>query len=102
MKVLGIETSCDESAAAIVENGRKIISSVVATQFDFHTPYSGVVPEIASRAHVLLLNRAIDLVLKKASGSRKISPRHLKRYVDAIAVTVGPGLMGALLVGKMT
>jgi len=92
VNILGIETSCDETAAAIVKNGRQILSSVVSTQIPLHQPYFGVVPELASRTHVLTINRVIDETLKKAG---KIS-------IDAIGVTVGPGLAGALLVGKMT
>lgn len=90
MKILGIETSCDETAAAVVEDGRRILSSVVSTQIKIHKPYSGVVPELASRSHVVALNR----VIQEASKNPKA--------VDAIAVTVGPGLVGSLLVGKMT
>ncbi len=95
MNLLGIETSCDESAAAVVKNGTTILSSVVASQIEIHQPYLGVVPEIASRAHVLSINQVIDKALRKARMS------DLKK-IDAIGVTVGPGLVGALLVGKMT
>jgi len=91
MKILGIETSCDETAAAVVEDGRRILSSVVATPIKDHQPYAGVVPELASRAHVLKVNSVVSKAIEK-SHSRP----------DAIAVTVGPGLAGALLVGRMT
>lgn len=94
MILLGVETSCDETAAAVVKNGRQILSSEIGTQFDLHRPYSGVVPELASRAHVQLINPVISRALKKA----RIKPEQL----DGIAVTVGPGLVGCLLVGKMT
>ncbi len=92
MHILGIETSCDETAAAVVKDGRTVLSSTVASQIKFHSPYSGVVPELASRAHVVSVNAVIEEALKKAKVKR----------VDAIAVTIGPGLVGSLLVGKMT
>lgn len=85
MNILGIETSCDETAAAIVKDGREVVSSVVHTQIPLHQPYGGVVPEIASRAHV----EKIDHVIKAA----------LVEKVDAVAVTYGPGLSPALIVG---
>lgn len=93
MNVLGIESSCDETAAAVVQDGRKILSSVVSSQVQLHKPYFGVVPELASRAHVLVINDVID---------RALGGQESTRSVDAVAVTVGPGLAGALLVGKMT
>ena len=85
MDILGIETSCDETAAAIVRDGREVVSNVVYTQIPLHRPYGGVVPEIASRAHV----EKIGGVVKEA----------MTRPVDAVAVTYGPGLSPALLVG---
>jgi N6-L-threonylcarbamoyladenine synthase len=90
--VLGIETSCDETAAAVVRDGTEIVSSIVSSQVDLHAEYGGVVPEIAGRAHIELLTPVIDAAL---SGHRVpgASP------VDAVAVTVGPGLIGSLLVG---
>jgi len=91
MRVLGIETSCDETAAAIVEDGRNILSSVVASQSDLHAPYGGVVPEIASRAHVDLINDVIGQALVEAGVTHD--------EVDAVAAVHGPGLAGALLVG---
>ncbi len=91
MIILGIETSCDETAASIVENGRKILSSVVASQIDIHHKYGGVVPELASRKHV----EAIVPVVKQAFETAKTEPEN----IDGIAVTRGPGLVGALLVG---
>ena len=93
-KVLGIETSCDESAAAVVEGGRRLLSNVVASQTQFHQKYGGVVPEIASRKHVEALPYVIEEALQEADLS---GPE-----VDAIAVTVGPGLEGSLLVGLTT
>jgi N6-L-threonylcarbamoyladenine synthase len=89
--VLGIETSCDETAAAIVGNGSDVLSSVVSSQIDLHARFGGVVPEIASRAHVNLLTPVVAEVLVEAGIDG--------RDVDAVAATVGPGLVGSLLVG---
>jgi N6-L-threonylcarbamoyladenine synthase len=97
MKILAIETSCDETAAAVVENGTRVLSSVVSTQIPFHRPYSGVVPELASRAHVVTVNRVVAEALRKA----KLSLAKGRRRPDALAVTVGPGLVGSLIVGRM-
>lgn len=92
--VLGIETSCDETAAAVVMGGNDVLSSVVATQLDIHARFGGVVPEIASRAHV----EAITPVIARAIDESGVSMER----IDAIAATVGPGLIGALLVGVST
>jgi len=89
MVILGIESSCDETAAAVVEDGSKILSSVVASQMSTHAKYGGVVPELASREHL----RAIVPVVRLALGGRTLDE------LDAIAVTEGPGLVGSLLVG---
>jgi N6-L-threonylcarbamoyladenine synthase len=94
--VLGIETSCDETAAALVRDGLSVLSSAVSTQIEIHQPYDGVVPELASRAHVETVNAVIDKALRDANLSTDL------KNVDAIGVTVGPGLAGALLVGRMT
>ena len=91
MIVLGIESSCDETAAAILQDGKHIKSSVIASQFDEHTIFGGVVPELASRSHT----RAIFPVVKEALDEAKLSLKD----VDGIAVTQGPGLIGSLLVG---
>src|SRR5450755_2052382 len=91
VSVLGIETSCDETAAAVVRDGRDMISSAVATQYERHAPYGGVVPEIASRAHVELVNSVIERALIEAGMDLS--------EVDAVAACHGPGLAGALLVG---
>lgn len=89
--ILGIETSCDETAASVVADGRTVLSNVISSQVDLHAEYGGVVPEIASRRHVELILPVIDSALKEA---------HIELAdVDAIAVTYGPGLVGALLVG---
>jgi len=89
--ILGIESSCDETAAAVVRSGEQLISNVVASQIATHQPYGGVVPELASREHL----RAIVPVVRQALADAK----HTYESVDAIAVTQGPGLAGALLVG---
>jgi len=91
VRILGIESSCDETAAAVVEDGRRVLSSMVASQLDTHGKYGGVVPELASREHL----RAIVPVVRSALEQARADLRHL----DAIAVTYGPGLVGSLLVG---
>jgi N6-L-threonylcarbamoyladenine synthase len=91
-RILGIETSCDETAAAVVEDGRRVRSSVVASQIDLHARYGGVVPELASRAHVELITAVIEEALIEA-GVLNLSE------LDAVAACHGPGLAGALLVG---
>ena len=89
--ILGIETSCDETAASVVKNGREVLSNVIDSQIDIHTLYGGVVPEIASRKHTEKINIVIKEALKQAGVTLD--------DLDAIAVTYGPGLVGALLVG---
>ncbi len=89
--ILGIETSCDETAAAVVVNGREVKSNVISSQIALHTLYGGVVPEIASRKHVEKINQVIETALQEAQVTLE--------DLDAIAVTYGPGLVGALLVG---
>jgi N6-L-threonylcarbamoyladenine synthase len=91
VRILALESSCDETAAAVVENGRRILSNVIFSQVDVHALYGGVVPEIASRAHVDACDRVIDRALADAGLTLK--------DVDALAVTYGPGLVGALLTG---
>ncbi len=91
MLTLGIESSCDETAAAVLENGRRILSNVVASQVDVHKKYGGVVPELASRQHL----ENISPVVKAALAEAGVQPRDLK----GVAVTQGPGLVGSLLVG---
>jgi len=91
MVVLGIESSCDETAAAVLSDGRRILSSVVASQDDVHAPYGGVVPELASRRHIEVIVPVIERALDQA---------HVRLAdLDGIAVTHGPGLVGSLLVG---
>ena len=91
MRVLGIETSCDETAVAVVEDGRTVLSNLISSQTDLHARFGGVVPELASRAHVEALNPLMQEALEQAGlGFRDL---------DAVAVTIGPGLVGALLVG---
>jgi N6-L-threonylcarbamoyladenine synthase len=89
MKILGIETSCDETAAAIVEDGSRIISNVVASQIDIHARYGGVVPEVAARQHLLTIIPVISQAMTEVSW----------QDINGIAVTFGPGLAGSLLVG---
>ncbi|MBD5445684.1 MAG: tRNA (adenosine(37)-N6)-threonylcarbamoyltransferase complex transferase subunit TsaD [Lachnospiraceae bacterium] len=89
--ILAVETSCDETAAAVVKNGREVCSNIISSQIALHTIYGGVVPEIASRKHIEKINQVIDEALKSAGVTLK--------DITAIAVTYGPGLVGALLVG---
>jgi len=89
--ILGIETSCDETAASVVKNGREVLSNVIYTQIALHTRFGGVVPEIASRKHIEKINQVIEAALSEAGTALK--------DLSAIAVTYGPGLVGALLVG---
>ena len=89
--VLGIESSCDETACAVVKNGREMLSSVISSQIDIHRLYGGVVPEVASRNHTLAINEVVDNALKQAGKTIE--------EIDVIAVTYGAGLIGALLVG---
>lgn len=89
--VLAIESSCDETAAAVMKNGREVCSNVIYSQIDLHKLYGGVVPEIASRKHIEKINYVIEEALENANKSLE--------EIDAIAVTYGPGLVGALLVG---
>ncbi len=91
IKILAIESSCDETAAAVVEDGRTVRSNIIYSQIALHTEYGGVVPEIASRKHIEKINRVIRTALNKAKTSLD--------EIDAIGVTYGPGLVGALLVG---
>src|SRR4051812_4893436 len=90
MNILGIETSCDETAAAVVRNGRSLLSTAVASQMAVHRPFRGVVPELASRAHVERINEVICQAMRPDVK------------IHGIAVTSGPGLVGSLLVGMVT
>ncbi len=94
IRLLAVESSCDETAAAVVLNGREVLSNVIASQIDLHKLYGGVVPEIASRKHIENINQVIEQALKEAELTI--------RDVDGICVTYGPGLVGALLVGVGT
>lgn len=91
INVLGIESSCDETSISVVKNGREILSNVIATQIEIHNQFGGVVPEVASRNHILM----IDKVFKKALETANVNASQ----IDAVAVTYGAGLVGALLVG---
>ena len=93
MKILGIESSCDETAASVVEDGHRLLSNVVHTQIDIHAQYGGVVPEVAARSHIEVINPVVEKALTDA---------HLTwDDIDAIAVTYAPGLIGSLLVGTL-
>src|SRR5262249_22147261 len=91
MLVLGIESSCDETAAAVIEDGRVIKSNIIASQIKTHAPYGGVVPELASREHLNTISHVVSSALSEAQTSLN--------KIDGIAVTKGPGLIGSLLVG---
>lgn len=93
MKILGIESSCDETAAAIVEDGKKLLSNVVVSQIDIHKEYGGVIPEIAARSHIEAINPVINKALAEANLTID--------DIDAIAVTYAPGLIGSLLIGAL-
>ena len=91
VKILAIESSCDETAASVVKNGREVLSNIISSQIALHTLYGGVVPELASRKHIEKINQVIEQALKEADVTLD--------EIDAIGVTYGPGLVGALLVG---
>ena len=91
MNILGVETSCDETSAAVVRDGREILSNVVSSQIALHRPYGGVVPELASRNHLQLIDSVIQEALREASVSIE--------EIDAVAATYGPGLASSLLIG---
>src|SRR5512133_1140455 len=93
-RILGIESSCDETAAAVIESGRSLLSSVVATQIELHAKYGGVFPEVASRQHIRTIYAVVEQALQQAHMSLA--------DLDAIAVTRGPGLAGSLVVGMNT
>lgn len=93
MKILGIESSCDETAAAVVEDGQTVLSNVVNSQIDLHAEYGGVIPEIAARSHIEVVNPVINQALREAGLSWQ--------EIDAIAVTNAPGLVGSLLIGNL-
>ncbi len=93
MRILGIESSCDETAAAVVEDGRRLLSNVVNTQIDIHAEYGGVVPEVAARSHLEVVNPVINKALTDANCTWD--------DIDAIAVTYAPGLIGSLLIGTL-
>ncbi|HYE09798.1 MAG TPA: tRNA (adenosine(37)-N6)-threonylcarbamoyltransferase complex transferase subunit TsaD, partial [Patescibacteria group bacterium] len=92
--ILAIETSCDETSAAVVKNGRHILSNVISTQIDIHKKFGGVVPEVASRKHLENVNIIVQEAMQQAGMKLE--------EIDAVAVTSGPGLVGALLIGLTT
>lgn len=91
IKILAIESSCDETSAAVVVNGREVLSNIIASQIDIHKKFGGVVPEVASRKHIEVINAVVEEALEEANLTAQ--------DIDAVAVTYGPGLVGALLVG---
>jgi N6-L-threonylcarbamoyladenine synthase len=94
IKILAIETSCDETSAAVVRNGREVLSNIISSQIDIHKKFGGVVPEVASRKHLENISPVIDEALQSAGVTLK--------DIDAVAATYGPGLVGALLIGLST
>jgi hypothetical protein len=90
IKILAIETSCDETSAAVVVNGREVLSNIIASQIDIHTKFGGVVPEVASRKHIEVISVVVQEALDKANITLN--------DIDAVGVTYGPGLVGALTV----
>ncbi|MCH3966012.1 MAG: tRNA (adenosine(37)-N6)-threonylcarbamoyltransferase complex transferase subunit TsaD [Clostridium sp.] len=91
MRILAIESSCDETSAAVVLNGREVLSNIISSQIDIHTKFGGVVPEVASRKHIEVISLVVDRAIKESGMDLK--------DIDAVGVTYGPGLVGALLVG---
>lgn len=91
IRILGIESSCDETAAAVVVNGREVLSNIISSQIDIHTLYGGVVPEIASRKHIERVSQVVEQALETAHVTLD--------DIDAVGVTYGPGLIGPLLAG---
>jgi N6-L-threonylcarbamoyladenine synthase len=91
MKILAIETSCDETAASVVVDGKTVLSNVILSQMDIHAAFGGVVPEVASRHHVVSIHQVMEEALTKANVTAS--------DIDVVAVTKGPGLVGALMVG---
>ncbi|MDD3840819.1 MAG: tRNA (adenosine(37)-N6)-threonylcarbamoyltransferase complex transferase subunit TsaD, partial [Clostridia bacterium] len=91
IKILAIESSCDETSAAVVQDGRQVLSNIISSQIDLHKKFGGVVPEIASRKHIEMIN----LVIQQALDEAKVTFDD----IGTVAVTYGPGLVGALLVG---
>jgi len=94
MRILGIESSCDETAASVVEDGRRLLSNVIQSQIDIHTVYGGVVPEVAARSHVEVAVPVIEAALEQSNSTWN--------DIDAIAVTYAPGLIGSLMIGSLT
>ena len=98
MNILGIETSCDETAAAVVKDGREVLTNVVYTQIPLHQPYGGVVPEIASRAHIEKISEVVGEAIRQFESNNQ-TIKQSNNGIDAVAVTYGPGLSPALIVG---
>ena len=98
MKILAIETSCDDTSSSVVENGNKVLSNIISSQISVHAKYNGVVPELASREHI----KNVNIVVEQALQQAKISFENFDKNIDYITCTYGPGLAGSLLVGVMT
>ena len=98
MRILAIETSCDDTSSSVVENGNKVLSNIISSQISVHAKYNGVVPELASREHIKNVNIVVEQALKQAN----ISFEKFDKKIDYITCTYGPGLAGSLLVGVMT
>lgn len=102
MNILGIESSCDETAAAVVQDGTNILSSVISTSHDLHSKYGGILPELASREQLTFMLPVIQQALEVAFPQEKNLFKTIEQHIDAIAVTIGPGLIGSLLMGVET
>src|SRR3989338_8207118 len=102
MKILAIETSCDETSAAVVENGTKIKSLFISSSSDLHKKTGGIIPENAAREQIKYIIPVLENALKKACQDDKRDPKSSLSEIDSLAVTVGPGLIGSLLVGIET
>lgn len=102
MNILGIETSCDETAAAVVQDGTNVLSSVISSSHELHRKYGGILPELASREQLAFMIPVIQQAVKQAFPEEKDFYQTIIKHIDAIAVTIGPGLIGSLLMGVET
>lgn len=102
MNILGIESSCDETAAAVVKDGTEILSSVVASSHDMHTQFGGILPELASREQLAYMLPVVQKAIQQAFPDEKEFKTSIDKNIDAFAVTIGPGLIGSLLIGVET
>ena len=102
MIILGIESSCDETGVAIVQDGKTLLAHSVASSMDIHAQYGGVIPEIAARSHIEAMLPTIQSVIEQFSREKKIAINEAWNCIDGIAVTYGAGLSGSLLIGVLT